>query len=1151
MKAYGKAVLRAVGRSKGRFWAIFAIVALGAGFFAGLAATAPGMRGTVDAYLDGQRFMDAELVSTLGFSTADVQAVEKTDGVCAVQATWSSDILSRAGDRDVAMRVHALPESGGMNAPVLKAGRLPEKPGECALDTRDTSLTGGGYRIGGKIRAESGGDGLRGTEFTIVGFVESPLYLSFTLGNTAIGNGQLDHFLYVVPEMFDMDAYTALYVQAEGAAALDAFSDAYRDRIAAVTRRLEAVGEQRAPLRREEIVADARKELDAARAQYTQRKEDAQKGLAAAQQKLDAGRREIAENERKLAGAQEQLDSGAAQLAAARETYRTGLAQYQAQKAAAEEKLAQAQEQLDSGAAQLAAAQKELDEGKEQLAAQRKPLDSARAQLETQTQALSEKETALKSGEDQLAALAPQVEAARGALAQLEAAGMGATGEAETLRGQIAAFEDQQAKLRQAREQLDGAKGQLAQAQAAFDAQYAAAKPQLDAAQKELDSAAAQIGANEQQLDSARAAYARQKAAAQAEFDAAKAKLDSAQAQIAANEQKLAAARTQIAEGKAQLAGAKGQIESGQADYDRQKQDVEKQLADAEEQLGENQRKLDEVETPQWYVLDRSKNLGYNSFTSDADRMASLVTVFPVLFFLVAALVALTTMTRMVEEERGEIGAYKALGFSNRAIMAKYLFYGGLASVTGSAVGVCAGGLALPSICWNAYRIMYHAPAISPAVSPGISLASAGVSVALTLAATFAACRATLAEPAASLLLPKAPQAGKRIWLERVRPVWRRMKFSQKVTARNLFRYKKRLVMTVVGIAGCTSLMLMGFGIRDSVVHIVSNQFEDLYQYNMTVQIEDSGLSDGARGVLDDTSRVQRWMLDERRSADIENMDGGVMSGYVFIPEDAGALPELIRLRDRRTHEPVRFGKDSVVVTEKMASRLGLSVGSALRLKNAAGKRVQFTVTGITENYVYHYVYIDPALYARVAGEAPSYNEVCGRTAPGADGRALSDSLLAQAGVATVSYSDDAAANFNDMVKSLNSVIVVLIFFAGMLSFVVVYNLTNINITERERELATLRVLGFHNREAAGYIYRETALLTLMGCAAGLLLGVVLHRFVVLTVEVDICMFGRNIDPPSFLWSILLTLGFTLVVDLFMYRKFRKIDMVQSLKSVD
>ena len=1154
MKAYQKALWRTIGRSKGRFLAIFAIVALGAGFFAGLAQTAPQMRAAVDQYLDENRFLDIQISSTLGFSDNDVDAVKALSGVADAEGAYTSDILCRIADKDFAMRVHALPEEGDLNQILVKEGRLPEKADECVLDEQAMTLGDKGYALGDTVKVKSGGDGLKEKSFTVVGFVESPLYLAFTLGTTTLGTGQLDAFLYVLPEAFDSEAYTALYVAVQGASSLDTFTDAYDDTVQPVVDELESLAEKRAPERREEVIGDAQKELDDGRAEYEAEKADAEQQLADAKQQLDDARQEIADNESKLADAQAELDSGKQELEDAKAQYEQGLSEYESQKASTDAQLAANKRQLDAARQQLEDAKAQYQQGYDALQNQKKELSDAKAQLDTQSQQLSDQDATLTEAETALAAQADAVEQARQALLLLQQQGLGDSDDAKALESQISAYDTQKSQLESARTQLEDAKAQLEAAYDTLAAQEAAAKPQLDAAEAQLADAKAQIDQNEKTLFSGEAAYQSGYAQAQREFSEAKAQLDNAKAEIASGEAELESGQKEIDDGRAQLEDAKKQLSDGEAEYETQKADAERQFADAEQELSDAQAEIDDVENAEWYVLDRHKNVGFASFESDADRMASLSTVFPVLFFLVAALVALTTMTRMVEEERGEIGAYKALGYSNGAIIAKYLLYGLFASLSGSVCGIVAGCLTLPSICWNAYRIMYHAPAISPNLSPFyLCVLSAVVCVAITLGATYGACRATLCESPAALLLPKTPQAGKRILLERIKPLWRHMNFTQKVTARNLFRYKKRLFMTIVGIAGCTALLLLGFGIRDSITHLVTNQYEDIFQYNMTAQLgeAETTLSDGTRAILNDKSRVEEWMLASLHSADIENENGDTMNGYVMLPENVETLPDLITLRDRRTHDPVSFGKDSVVLTEKLARELGISVGGKVVLQNDAGKRVSFTVTGITENYVYHYAYIDPALYEQVTGDDVSYNEVCGRTADGADEQALSDALQAQTDITTVSYTDTAAASFEETIQALNAIILVIIFFAGALSFIVLYNLTNINITERQRELATLRVLGFHHREAAGYIYRETAILTGIGCAIGLVAGIFLHQFTITTVEVDACMFGRTIAPLSYIWSILLTGAFTAIIDLVMAPKFQKIDMVESLKSVD
>lgn len=736
------------------------------------------------------------------------------------------------------------------------------------------------------------------------------------------------------------------------------------------------------------------------------------------------------------------------------------------------------------------------------------------------------------------------------------------------LDSSIQQYEDGKAQVAQANWQLAEAKREYEEQKKEVDdtfaeaeAQFADAKEQLDDAKIELDDGWQEILDGEQELEDAKAEIEENEqklADAKVELDDGwqqyydgvreledgEQELLDGEAEIEENEQKLIDGRADLEEGRQEL-------DDGWKEYEDGKAEAEEKLADGWQEIMDGRDELANLERPEWYVLDRGTNVGYASFEGDCDRMESLSTVFPTMFFLVAALVALTTMTRMVDEERGVIGAYKALGYGRMRIAAKYLIYAAVPSVLGSLFGTFLGDQTLPRICWSAYLMMYRGPEMAVVWQPAYDAIGCVAAAVCTLGSTAFACRSELQETPASLLQPKAPKAGKRIFLEYIRPVWKRLKFTQKVTCRNLFLYKRRLVMTVVGIAGATGLLLTGFGIKDSVSGIVEKQYSEIYRYDTIVSLKDHEISDGAREVLDGDS-FDGWMAVMKKTADLMAGDKSY-SGYVLVPEDPGELGTFINLRDRKTGESVPFSEGSVLVTEKLAGLLGVDVGGTVTIENESGRRVDFTVTGIVENYVYHYLYISPELYESEMNEpfeATELDAICTQT--DAQERSAAASLLQeQDGVATAGFTEDTRASFDDLVESLNSIILVIIFCAGALAFVVLYNLTNINVTERQRELATIKVLGFRDGEVAGYIYRETSLLTLLGCAAGLGFGVLMHSFVIQTVEVDMVMFGRTVEPLSFLWSVLLTLLFAVIVDFVMYPKLRKIDMVESLKSVD
>ena len=651
----------------------------------------------------------------------------------------------------------------------------------------------------------------------------------------------------------------------------------------------------------------------------------------------------------------------------------------------------------------------------------------------------------------------------------------------------------------------------------------------------------------QQELDERRATYETERDAAMAQLEQTAQQLDTA----------------------AQLNPVNGQIAAARAQLGQQQAQAEQQFADAEAQLADAQAEIDAMEPPELYVLDRTQSEGAASYQADSERMDSIADVFPAMFFLVAALVALTTMTRMVENERIEIGTYKALGYGTGTIACKYLAYAGAASVTGAVIGIAVLSQILPYIVMRAYAIIYAVPAppLPLPVQPGAALLSGGLGVGVTLLCTWFAVVSSLRETPSRLMLPRPPKAGKRILLEHVGPLWRRMSFSWKVTCRNIFRYKRRFLMTLIGISGCTALMLVGFGLHDSIWDIIDNQFGTIQHYNTVVSL-DANATDG------DLESVRRMLREhdatELTRVDVQNMqvagtdDADPLAVQVIVPQKAAALSDVITFRERVGHTSVAFDDDAVLVTEKAAATLGLHVGDELTLYrqdgmgNATGGGAQVRITGIVENYVGNMVYVGPEAWRQAAAQDDGMDaELAYRTtyAVTPDGQRARDDLSADLRevphLSTVGFTAISIETYSTMLSSINLIVVVLIVSAAVLAFIVLYNLTNINIGERVREIATLKVLGFTRGEVNAYIFREIAILSLVGDLFGLALGTWLEGFVITTVEVDVVMFGRIIHPLSYLYAFLLTLVFSGVVVLAMRGRLDKVDMVESLKSVD
>ena len=1027
-------------RSMGRFLSIFFIVAIGCAFFSGIRASEPDMRYSGDAYFDRKNMMDIEVISTLGLTEDDLDAIRNVDGVSAAEGGYSSDMLFTEGDNKVVVHVMSLLPS--MNQVQLEEGELPEADDECALDVdylKESSL-----EIGDKITLISGtdddvSDTLKNDTYTITGAVSSPEYISFQRGSTTIGNGTVTTFIAVPEESFALDVYTEIYVQSDGAKDLTAFTDAYDSRVDETEDQLEAIREDREKARYDEIMDEAQTELDDARAE-----------LADAEKELEDGR---AEAEKELADARRELEDGQAEVDSGRQ------------------ELADARAQLESSRQQLTDSQVQIDQGQKEL---NDNIDAMNAQIDELNAAKQQYNDLAASGADDPVTMA-------------------------TLSAMYEEIQSGEAALAQAKAQIESAKSELA----------------------------------------------------------------SGQQQINDGWQQIADGEQEIADGEAELENAQQEIDDGWEEYyegEKEAQeeiaDGEQKIADAKEELADAEAELADLEEPEWFIYDRSNLPDYTGYGENADRMRAIGQVFPAIFFLVAALISLTTMTRMVEEQRTQIGTFKALGYERHSIAGKYLGYALLATVSGSVLGILFGEKVFPYIIITAYGIMYqHMHEIMLPYNIQYGLGAAAAALASTLLATLLACYKELREQAAELMRPPAPKQGQRVLLERVRFIWKRLNFSWKASVRNLVRYKKRLFMTVFGIGGCMALMLVGFGLKDSIFAIVDIQYDEIQLYDGNIILEDD-ITDEEKETL-----IAELEKDELMTGAAEGLLTQVSVGageewhdvYLDVPEDVDRFPEFVTLQDRMTDAVYTLDDSGAILTEKMATELDVEPGDAITIRDDDLGDLEVKVQAVCENYMGHYLYMTPAYYEEVYGSAPDYNCIFYKTADRITEEAerIGEEALAVPGALSVSYTTDLKEQVDNMLGALDSVIAVLIISAGMLAFVVLYNLNNISITERQRELATLKVLGFYNKEVTMYVYRENILLTFLGALFGIVLGKILHRFIIVTVEIESVMFGRNIDLSSFVYAFLLTLLFSLLVNGAMYFKLKKIDMVESLKSVE
>lgn len=1153
--AFGKDLRRSITHSWGRFLAIAIIAALGAGFYAGLRMTGPDMRLAGDEYYDGTSLADVRVVSTIGFDEAQIDALRDVEGVSAVMPAREADAISELDgvqytlcfqslDVDAAQAStcddgFTVQSSDGsyLNRPILKSGTWPTKSDECLLSSDTVWQTD--VHIGDKVRLIEGtqdlDDSFAEREFTVVGFVNSSYYTCSTnVGSTSLGSGRLTSFVFVPDSAFADDyPITEAFIAVDGARDLPWASDAYQAKVDEVANRIDAIADDLKASRIEGLQADAQATLDEKRAEYEQKKADALAQLDDGQATLDDSKAQLDSAAVELESAKATIAQSESQLASGRAQYESGVAELADQRSQAQAALAQAQAAIDEGWAQYHAAMQ------------------TREMLNNK---LSEAQKGLDQVNDGLARVAAGIEQAQRAIDGLQA-------QIDALNPADPTYEETKAKKAALEQQLAQAKATLSQLQQQ-QAQLESQKTEIETGIAQIDTETAgvpeQLAAGEQEL-------AAQKAAANQGFASGQASLDAAAAQLAQGQAQLEEGRAQLKSGQVEYADGLSQWESGAAELADKRAQAEAEFADAEAQLADAQAEVDDIATmdADVYALDLKKNIGAESFRSDAGRIDQIAQVFPLLFFLVAALVSLTTMTRMVDEERVLIGTFKALGYSNGRIASKYLVYAMVASGVGSIVGIALLSQFLPWFIMNAYAIIYVVPCRPTPIDPALFLLAAGLSVGITVAATLFAAMATLREKPAALMLPRAPKAGKRILLERIRPLWSRMSFSWKVTARNLFRYKRRFFMAIIGIAGCTGLLLTGLGLQNAINDIIDKQYGELYHYNAIVRM-DSDVADAeknavAKRVEADSEGPKAWVLTENKIVRTPGASDDIDQRVELnVPQDTQEFGNFNTLRTRVGHKPLAIDDEGVLISEKLATKLGVSVGDSIAIYdedaigNAMGEGREVRVSGIMENYVAQYVLMSPALYESTMGEAPSYATLLANVAEGDDVREVfSDDVLAMDGVKTVTYNDETINSYRSMLKSVDSVVVVLVVAAALLAFVVLYNLTNINITERVREIATLKVLGFTPHEVNAYIYRETMLLSLIGAFVGLFLGIAMEGYVVITAEVDQVMFGREIHALSFVIAFALTMLFSVIVTLAMKFKLKKIDMVESLKSVD
>lgn len=1093
--------LRTIRKTAAKFLTLFSIVAIGVAFFVGVSASAPIMSHSVDKYSDDYNLMDLQIYSTFGFDEEDIQAIQNVEGIETVTGNKFVDAIGHVNNRDTVVRIESYQPNQAVNNFVLIDGRMPENANECLAESGGRLFQG--LEIGTTIeisRPENDLDDFTDvTKLKIVGLVRTPEYVNEEKGNSTLSNRAIQTYFFVPESTFNNDFYTSVLITVDGAKKYNSFSNKYFDHIAPIETNLETLSNTQEQVRRDKIVDEAMKEYNDGLKEYEDGKKEfedeiakAEKDIADAKKKIKDGEQEIIDNEIKL------------------ETETTN----------AKAELDKAQADLEAGLVQWRNEKNNFDTvTKPALLAQKTDLESKLNPLLT-----------AKAGLD-------QVNDALASLNQNKAA----------LEALLATLDPTDPKYVETQNQITLVINGITQAEANKNAIL------TELANYSLDENT--LGPTIDQLQSGLSQITTGIAEGETKLASAKAQLDSGFTQVYNGQVELettkADALVKIADAKVELANGKKELAENLVTFEDEKEKGQKELDDANRDLVKAKEDIDAIGEAEWTILNREMNYSSKTYGDTITQMEAIASIFPVFFFLVAALVCLTTMTRMVDEQRGQIGVLRALGYNKLACASKYLIYAIVATLLGGIVGTIIGLLIFPSVVYNAWGMMYVLPPMKMIIPWDLIFFSNTLFIVVMALTTWLACRQSMNEVPSQLLRPKAPAMGKKILLERIPFIWKRFSFTSKVTARNIIRYKKRFFMTVLGIAGCTALLVAGFGIKGSISTIVDRQFKGIYLYDGSVTLSED-LTPSEITKIDNQIKALNGVESSLAITEYTSKvtaNGVEQTAVVSIYQNNDEMTEMNNIQHRKNNKEVKLEDAGVIINEKLAELLNVGVGDTIQVESENGIIKNFTVTDLCEWYVNHAIFMTKTAYEDTFTIKPVINSIQIKMIE--DTPELQQSISKIEGVESLNFYGDVIENFNQMINGLDIVVVVLIISAGLLAFVVLSNLTNVNISERQREIATLKVLGFNRKEVNAYIYKENFILTFIGSLFGLLLGVILHRFIILMVEMDYVMFGRDVGVMGLLYSVALTMFFALLVNMAMTFKLRKIQMVESLKSVE
>ena len=1050
-----------------RFISIMLMALLGVGFFAGLVASGPDMRDSLDKFLDDTNTYDINIVSTLGLTNEDVDEIKKIKNTENVHGIYSKDISFKTDDKEFIFK--AIEYSEKINTPILLDGKLPENNNECVVE--QDFLIDSGFKIGDNIEIDED-DELKANSFKIVGSVKSPIYVSMERGTTSLGDGTIDYYLYLNKDVFDMDYYPNIYLNVNSAKIEKITTNKYNELVENVYKDIENIKEERETQRYNNIKEEASEKLQESIDEYEKGKKEGEEELKKAKDKIE-------DSEKEIKNAENELETG---------------------KTKAKKEISNAKTEISSSENKLKKSEKEYEEGLEKYSKGVKEYNSNKSKLESSLDVLNDNLKKLKDLkeeiEKQIALIEDEIK----------------NGNLEN-EDKLVLLKNQLSDLNSNIKEIESNKNKINNELSSAEKELNKTKKALDSAKKEIDNGYKELEKGKKELSSRESSLNNQ----------------------------FAKAEKEIEDGKKEIEDAKETLEKEEKKFNEEIKDAEKEIEDAKEDI-------EGIKEGKWYIFDREDDTGFSSFIDSINSMNNIATLFPIIFYLVAILISSTSMSRMVEEERGDIGTLKALGYSNLRIINKYIAYSLLSTVLGGIIGMFIGFILIPTVVWENYSIIYYLPEFYPKLRFSYGILGTVIAVICITGSTVHSAYKELRDEPSSLMRPKAPKMGKKVILEKIPFIWKRLNFSSKTTVRNVFRYKKRALMTIIGISGCTALILAGFGLRDSIKDIAEYQYGRVFEYDLVVSLnkEDEELVN----LVKNSDIVESVSLTDSLSGSI-SAEGIKRDTSIIVVENTEDFKNIANLRDIDSGNIIDLSNEGVLISDKLASLLEIEKGENITLTDSDNNEFEYKVLGIVENYIGHYVYINKDLYESKENDFNINTLFIKYKEGNNDNEAFEEMLLDDNSVTSITVVENSLEHVRDLLKSLDLVVMILIVSSALLAFVVLYNLANVNISERVREIATLKVLGFYDKEVDNYINRESIILTCIGIVIGLIAGVFLTGFVISTCETENMRFARNILLHSYIYSILITSVFSIIVNFATHFVLKKINMVESLKSIE